>query len=585
MQQKPVRPHPLAPHDVLVTDYLVYWAAAKPETPAITFTDHRMDRGGISRTVTYAELDRWTGAVAEEIARHVRPGGRAAVLCPQGIEYVVAFLAALRAGVVCVPLFPPGLPGHRDRLRAALADCRPDCVLVITGTTGVQAGELPHHATVVSVDLFADRDGSRFVGGGPETSGDLAYLQYTSGSTRAPAGVRITHRNLVANARQIIEAFELPHGETTAVTWLPLFHDMGLLLGGPGAIVCGAHVHLMDPLAFLMKPRRWIEAMAGRPDVISAAPNFAYGYVAKRVDDADLAGADLSGVRALLNGAEPVRPRTVRAFLERCAPAGLRPEVCSPCYGLAEATAFVARSPVSRPPSFRAFDAADRHLGRLRPAGRDVLTVELASCGTTVGQQLEIVDPETRHLLPDGDIGEIWVHGPNVAAGYWGQDAATDATFDGMLASASAGLPARGWLRTGDLGAVVGGELYVTGRRKDLIIVDGRNIYPQDLEAALESVDPVIAARRSAAFAVPSPDGERIVVIAERRRDAHDAAARHDAIAVAARALLSRDMALTLHELVLVEPDTIPRTTSGKIARLRAREAYLDGTLARVVSG
>lgn len=582
MQQKPVRPHPLAPHDVLVTDYLVYWAAAKPETPAITFTDYAVDRAGVARTVTYAQLDAWTGAVGEEIARVVRPGGRAAVLCPQGIEYVVAFLAALRAGVVCVPLFPPDLPGHRARLHAVLADCRPDCVLATTSTTGVQPGELPHHAPVVLVDAFADRDGSRFVGGGPQAYDDVAYLQYTSGSTRAPAGVRLTHRNLVANARQIIEAFDLPHGETSAVTWLPLFHDMGLLLGGPGAIVCGAHVHLMDPVAFLMKPRRWIDGMAGRPNVISAAPNFAYGYAAKRVEDADIAGADLSGVRALLNGAEPVLPRTVRAFLERCAPAGLRPEACSPCYGLAEATVFVARSPVTAPPSFRAFDAADRHLGRLRPAGSDVLTVELASCGAPVGQRVEIVDPVTRHLLPHGDIGEIWVRGPNVGAGYWGQDAATAATFDGALASAPDGLPARGWLRTGDLGAVVDGELYVTGRRKDLIIIDGRNIYPQDLELAVESVDPAIAAHRSAAFAAPGPDGERVVVVAERRRDARDVAARHDAIGAAARALLSRDMAVTLHELVLVEPDAIPRTTSGKIARLRTREAYLNGTLARV---
>lgn len=575
---------PLAASEgALVADYLEHWARVQPDAPAQTFTDYLASREGVTRSVTYAELDRWSRAAAAAIQQRARRGDRVAIVCAQSLEYVVAFTAALRAGVIGVPLFSPDMPGHGDRLHGVLEDCEPVCLLTTTDKLDL-VRELDGSADaqrIVCVDALADDDGDAFVPPQDISPDDIAYLQYTSGSTRAPAGVELTHGNLLANARQIIEGYDLRYADTSAVSWLPLFHDMGLLIGAPGAVVCGAHAHLMDPLAFLMRPQRWMQAMSGKRNVISAAPNFAYGYVAKRMKDADRADLDLSGVIALLNGAEPVLPATVDRFLEAFGPVGVRPEACFPSYGLAEATVFVTRTRPGEGPRIREFDASALQRGRLEPAsaGR---AVQLVSCGTAVNSQhVAIVDSAIPARLPDGDVGEIWVCGPNVGRAYWQRPDETAATFGGVLAEPG-DLPAGPWLKTGDLGALVDGDLYVTGRRKDLIIVDGRNVYPHDVELSVERADDAIAAHRLAAFAVPGAGGEVVVVVAERHRTAEDAAARLDDIASAARAAVSSEHAVALQEFVLVEPDTIARTSSGKIARHGARAAYLAGELARV---
>lgn len=569
----------------LVADYLEHWARVRPDAVAQTFTDYLASREGVRRSLTYAELDHWSRAVAATVAARTARGDRVAIVCAQGLEYVVAFAAVLRAGVIGVPLFSPDMPGHGDRLHGVLADCEPTCLLTTTDKAPLVrdltgGGE----DRIVCIDTLAGTAGAALARGFRRphdvTPEDVAYLQYTSGSTRAPAGVELTHGNLLANARQIIDGYALPHADTHAVSWLPLFHDMGLLIGAPGAIVCGAHAHLMDPLAFLMRPQRWVREMSGLEHVISAAPNFAYGYVAKRMKDEERAELDLSGVIALLNGAEPVLPATVARFLEAFGPAGIRPAACFPSYGLAEATVFVTRSRPGAGPVVRDVDAAALQRGRLEDPVEGARATRLVSCGTPVANQhVAVVGPDGSRR-PDGAVGEIWVCGPNVGRAYWQRPDESAATFGGELADPG-DLPTGPWLRTGDLGAIAGGDLYVTGRRKDLIIVDGRNVYPHDIELTVEQAHPVIAAHRLAAFSVPGAGGEDVVVVAERHRTAEDAAERLDEIVAATRAAVSAEHAVALDDFVLVEPDTIARTSSGKIARHGARAAYLAGELVR----
>lgn len=581
------RPDPLADRpEALVGDYIEYWAALEPDRLAHTFLDYLASREGVERKYTWIEMDRWSRAVATAIMRRAGHGDRVAILCAQGPEYITAFNATLRAGVIGVPLFAPDMPGHGDRLHAVLADCRPTCVLTTTDKLDlVRALVDGDDDRIIVVDAFdgdaGARDAAAYVRPDGITHDDIAYLQYTSGSTRAPAGVVLTHGNLVANGRQIIDGYGMGYRTATAVSWLPLFHDMGLLIGAPGAMMGGAHSIILDPIAFLMKPQRWVAAMSGEPNVISAAPNFAYGYVAKRTKEAELAALDLSGVTALLNGAEPIIPATVDRFIEVFGPQGLRPEACYPSYGLAEATVFVTRSRPGTTPLTTVFDGAELQVGRAVAGTASGRTARLVSCGTPgPGEHIAIVDPNG-HRVADGTIGEIWVWGPNVGREYWERPEETAATFGATLAGAG-DLPLAPWLRTADLGVVVDGDLYVTGRIKDLIIVDGRNVYPSDIEISVEHAHPAVAAHRVVAFSVPADTGETVVVVAERHRSIEDAASLLKEIESAARHAVSEEHAVALTDIVIVEPDTVPRTSSGKVARQEARSGYLNGTLTRV---
>lgn len=580
------------PAGALLTDHLAHWADRCPDRIAFRFTDFAQDRAGVEHVVTFGELDRWSRAIAVELGALVEPGDRVAILTPPGPGYMAAFAGALRSEAIGVPLFDPDHLGQGDRLRGVLANCRPACVLVTAADREKIAALLatlddPLPAHVLAVDDLAgpagDAAAARYVRPARLQPDEIAYLQYTSGSTRAPAGVELTHANVVANARQLMAAFDVDVADhNAAVSWLPLFHDMGLLLGVVLPIVTGATGSVFDPLAFIQRPVRWLREIARQPHTYTAAPNFAFGYAAKRVKPADREALDLSGVKAMLNGAEPVHPRTVRTFIETFAPHGLRPEAVRPSYGLAEATVFVSTTPGDRPARITAVDADALQSHRAIPAtDASTRVTELVSCGIPVGQRVAIVDPASQRPQADGTVGEIWVRGANVGAGYWNDPQETAATFGGHLVDAG-DLPPAGWLRTGDLGVVVDGELHITGRMKDTIIIDGRNIYPNDVEATVEEAHAAIAAHRLAAFAVDAGDSEALVVVAERHRDAADAAELLDDIAAAARQAVSVQHAVALHDFVLVEPHTVPRTSSGKIARQATRAQYLDGTLAPI---
>ncbi|MFF3848225.1 fatty acyl-AMP ligase [Streptomyces sp. NPDC002328] len=609
---------PLAPAYRSLPEHVRHWAETAPERRAFTFVDHPAPHTrGVHRTLTWRRLDLRVRAVAARLAEEAGPGARVALLCPQGVEYVTGFLAALAAGLVAVPLYPPGLPGHGDRLSAVLADAEPAVVL----TTRQTLDEVRGFCSGRPVRVLAVDDVPDAAAGGPPDRGHavpdpdaVAYLQYTSGSTRTPAGVEISHANVVANARQSLAAYGAEADPVTCVGWLPLYHDMGLVLSVAAPVVRGLLSVLMDPVAFLHEPVRWLRLLSAHPRAVSAAPNFAYDFCAAAVTDAQKADLRLGGVAALINGSEPVRPGTADRFHAAFAAQGLAPETHCPSYGLAEATVFVC---AARPGELLRRFALDRDAlasGKALPARPDDPTaVLLAGCGSPAGQRVRVADPVSRVALSEGEVGEIWVQGPNVGRGYRGQDGLTGRVFgvglagegcaggagagcaggagagDGCAGGAGAGAAcgcdvrgdvgggSGGWLRTGDLGAFLEGQLIVTGRLKDLIVVDGRNHYPQDVEVTAQDAHPAVRRDRLAAFGVPGGSGEQVVVVAEHARTARLAEIDVPALTRAVRAAVSARHGLRLADVVLVPPGTVPRTSSGKVSRTLTRERYLAG--------
>jgi long chain fatty acid CoA FadD26 len=577
---------PLAPAYRTLPEYVRHWAEIAPDRRAFTFVDHPAPNSrGVHRTLTWQRLDLRVRAMAARLTEQAEPGARVALLCPQGTDYITGFLAALAARMVAVPLYPPGLPGQSDRLVGVLGDARP-AVVVTTGRVLAEVTDFCERAEVPV--LAADRvpDTAALDWRVPKPDSDAtAYLQYTSGSTRAPAGVEITHANVVANARQALAAYGADAHPVTCVGWLPLYHDMGLVLSVAAPVVRGVLSVLMDPTAFLHEPARWLRLLAAHPRALSAAPNFAYDYCASAVTEAQKEGLRLDGVAALINGSEPVRPGTADRFHAAFAAQGLAAEAHCPSYGLAEATVFVSAARPGRPLGRFALDRDALAAGKALPARpEDPRAVLLAGCGTPVGQRVRIVDPVAHALLAEGEVGEIWVQGANVGRGYWNNSAQTRRVFGASLGADAPG----GWLRTGDLGTVLDGQLIVTGRLKDLIVVDGRNHYPQDVEATAQDAHQAVRRDRLAAFGVPSVAGgagERVVVVAEHTRSTRLADLDVPALTRAVRAAVSARHGLRLADVVLVAPGTVPRTSSGKVSRALTRARYLEGDYATESTG
>ncbi|WP_202232878.1 fatty acyl-AMP ligase [Actinacidiphila reveromycinica] len=610
----PARPVPL-------TESLRRWSAERGGQRAFTFVDYPdPDSPGRARTLTWRRLDEHARDIALRLRGRVGPGERAALMLPQGLGYVAAFLGCLYAGVIAVPLFGPDLPGHADRLAAVLGDCEPRCVLTDAATAPAVDAFLAEHGIppvpVLHVERTPGAEPPPRIPWPTADPEDIAYLQYTSGSTRVPAGVMISHGNVVANAQQAIDAFAATPEDTTTVGWLPLFHDMGLVLSVAAPVVGGFPSVLTDPVAFLEQPVRWLRLLSTYRGAISAAPNFAYDYCAARITAEQAAGLRLDGVRALINGSEPVRPGTVGRFHAAFADAGLRPQAHCPSYGLAEATVFATTDPPTAPPRTLACDADALAEGRIVPAGAEEhvgaaeatgertpagaaeggsereaagavegrpAPVTLVGCGIPVGQVLRITDPRTGRPLPTGHVGEIRLRGPNIGLGYWKRADRSAESFAARITGEYGD-----WLRTGDLGALHDGQVYVTGRLKDLLVVDGRNHYPQDLEETVQAALPVVRRDRLAVFAVPPARGARdadaapdIVAVAEYRRGAGPTAQDRTAAEGAARAAVSARHGVRLARLVLVPPGAVPRTSSGKVSRSACRDRYLTGSLAK----
>ncbi|MGH3561997.1 MAG: fatty acyl-AMP ligase [Mycobacterium sp.] len=567
---------------------------------AYRYLDYTQHADGKAIDLTWGELGTRSQAIGARLQQVTSRGNRVAILAPQGIDYIVGFFAAIKAGNIAVPLFAPELPGHAERLDAVLGDAGPAAVL-----TTVAAGEavqkfvrtLPRarRPRVIAIDEIPDSVGATFVPVQLDTD-DIAYLQYTSGSTRTPVGVEITHRAVGTNVLQMVVSTGMDY-DIRSVSWLPLYHDMGLLM-----ILCvavfGTQVTLMSPMAFVRRPQRWIRQLAvesrhGR--AFAAAPNFAFELAVERGLPDDGEDLDLSNVAALINGSEPVNIESIAKFTAAFAPYGLPNTAVKPSYGMAEATLIVSTTDPCAEATAVYLDRDQLSTGRAVRVSPDAPNaVAQVSCGRIARSQWGvIVNPDAEAELPDGTVGEIWLHGDNIGRGYWARPDETQQVFGNKLqcrlevGSHADGAPIEAtWLRTGDLGVYLDGELYITGRIKDLIILDGRNHYPQDIEATTAEASSAVRAGYVAAFSVPVDQlpgaagndvGERLVVVAERAPGAGRADTQP--VADAIRAAVSRRHGLPVADVRLASAGTIPRTTSGKLARRACRAQYLNGEL------
>jgi acyl-CoA synthetase (AMP-forming)/AMP-acid ligase II/3-oxoacyl-(acyl-carrier-protein) synthase/acyl carrier protein len=527
--------------------------------------------------LTFGELEERARSAATRLLTVALPGDRALLLYPSGLDFIVAFLGCLYAGVIAVPAYPPRRNRSDERLRAVVRDCTPVVALMSgalssvlgRGAGSAKIGQLPTLTIDRSTHEPAADSGRPDVG--RET---LAFLQYTSGSTGTPKGVMVSHGNILANVKQITACTAC--GETTVcVSWLPLFHDMGLLGKVLAPIYFGGMTVLMDPGAFVQKPVRWLQAVTKYRATVSAAPDSAYVLCARKVTDAEKAGLDLSCWSVALNGAEPVQASSVERFTRAFSACGFRTEAMRSVYGMAEATLFIAGQPAGTLPMVKGFDADGLSRGVAEETMAETTGTsvrELVSCGSAWDEhQLRIVNAETGLPARQREIGEIWFAGPSVAKGYWNRPEESESTFQ-----ARTGKEKTAYLRTGDLGFLDGRELFINGRLKDLIIIAGRNLYPQDLERAAEQSEPALALNASAAFSVEVDGEERIVLVCEVRREA----LRHldsERMASKIRRALSEQYEASLQAVVFLRPASIPRTTSGKIQRSRTRLAYLRG--------
>jgi fatty acid CoA ligase FadD28 len=482
-------------------------ASLQPNAKIFTFVDYEKDWNGVATSLTWAQLYRRTVNLARELEKHGSPGDRAVILAPQGLDYIVAFLGAMQAGRIAVPLSMPMGGVSDERVDAVMADARPSVILTTSAVSAavVENVKIPEGLdapAVVEVDTL-DLDGPTQPGGADFDYPTTAFLQYTSGSTRTPAGVVMSHRNIMANFSQWMSDYFADFGHTpppgtTIVSWLPFYHDMGLYLGVCAPVLTGVPAVLTSPVAFLERPARWVQMLAANTKSFTAAPNFAFELAVRKTSDEDMAGYDLSDVLVIATGSERVNPATLQRFTQRFGPFNLRESVIRPSYGLAEATVYVATRAQIGPPNIVRFDSEKLTAGKAErcTSGR---STPLVSYGMPKSPLVRIVDTETFRECPAGTVGEIWVHGENVAEGYWNKPDESATTFGGTIVEPSEGTPAGPWLRTGDSGFVFENELFIIGRIKDLLIVYGRNHSPDDIEATVVE----ICHSRCAAIAVP----------------------------------------------------------------------------------
>jgi len=526
--------------------------------------------------LTYRELESQARAIAASLASQSAAGERALLFYTPGLEFVAAFWGCLYAGVVAVPVFPARLHRQLPRLLAIAADSEAKFVLTTAKLRGQsedlfkRAPELSKLQWLATDDLPESlAEAWRDPSANAET---LAFLQYTSGSTAAPRGVMLTHGNLLHNLACLREIFEFTP-ESVGVTWLPHFHDMGLIGGLLQPIYAGGEMIVMPPTAFLQRPIRWLAAASRYHATTLVAPNFAYDLCVQKIPAADRAPLHLSRVNVALCGAEPVRPDTLAQFADAFGPCGFRKEVFRPAYGLAEATLIVSGRSDGGAPFTPSVIAEELQRNKVQPAndGADGSRVVVGCGGIAPGMRVIIVDPDSLAPCAPDRVGEIWVCGPSVAGGYWRKPEETQKTFGARLATGEGP-----FLRTGDLGFFDRGKLFITGRLKDLIIIRGSNHYPQDLEYTVERSHRALRPSSGAAFSIDADGAERLIIVQEVS-DASSAPG-EDVVAAIRRAL-TESHEVSPDTIVLIEPRSIPRTSSGKIQRYACREAFLAGTL------
>ncbi|OBF15398.1 fatty-acid--CoA ligase [Mycobacterium kubicae] len=602
------------PDNTNLVKHVEKWARVRGDKLAYRFIDFSTERDGVARDISWADFGARNRAVGARLQQVTQPGDRIAILCPQNLDYLISFFGTLYSGRIAVPLFDPGEPGHVGRLHAVLDDCTPTTILTTTDAAEgvrkfIRSRSAKERPRIIAVDAVPNEVASTWEE--PQANQDtIAYLQYTSGSTRTPTGVQITHLNLPTNVLQVLVGLEGKEGDR-GLSWLPFFHDMGLITALLSPVL-GHNFTFMTPAAFVRRPGRWIREMARKPEdgpdteVFTVAPNFAFEHAALRgVPKDGEPPLDLSNVKAILNGSEPVSPASMRKFYDAFAPYGLRETAIKPSYGLAEATLFVSTTPMDEAPTIIHVDRDELNNQRFVevPADAPNAVAQVSAGVIGVDEWAVIVDPDTASELPDGDIGEIWLHGQNLGTGYWGKEAETSETFKNILKSRISQSHAEGaaddglWVRTGDYGTYYKGHLYIAGRIKDLVIIDGRNHYPQDLEYSAQEASRALRTGYVAAFSVPANQlpqvvfdnphtglnydaedtSEQLVIVAERAAGTHKLD--YQPIADDIRAAIAVRHGVTVRDLLLVQAGTIPRTSSGKIGRRACRAAYIDGSL------
>jgi long chain fatty acid CoA FadD26 len=563
-------------------------ARQRPDAQAFTFIDYELDPAGYFESLTWCQVQQRMRIIAQEVVACGSPGDRVAILAPQGLEYIIGVLGAMAAGFVAVPLPVPLFGTHDERVFAALKDCTPAAILTTSAVVNDVvpcARALPGSPPeVIEIDAL-DLDTPPAVHPTSTSQITTALLQYTSGSTRQPAGVVISHKNVIANIEQVVDDYfedtdKVAPRDTTLVSWLPFYHDMGLLLGVTGPVLLGLHAVLMSPMAFLQKPARWMQALASNTRPFSAAPNFAFELAARRTSDDDMAGLDLGNVHTILSGSERIHAATIRRFTERFSRFNLPTGALAPSYGLAEATVYVGSAARGRRPTTVRFDNEKLSVGHAKPCAGEAAS-ELVSVGPPRACTVRIVDHEAGVEKSAGKVGEIWVHGDQVASGYWRKPQLSERAFGGRIVDPSPGTPQGPWLRTGDLGVIYDGELFIIGRIKDLLIVDGRNHYPDDIEATVQE----ISGGRVAAISVPDERTERLVAVVElkKRGSSNDEALdKLHAVKYEVTSAISKNHGLRVADLVFVPPGSIPITTSGKIRRAACAERYRQNKFVRL---
>lgn len=519
-------------------------------------------------------------AIAAFLLSRTAPGSRIMLFYPPGLDYVKAFYGCLLAGMVAVPLYPPRRNVKSDRVVKVAMSSGANMALTTSSELPViqsawdQQNQSGMHVDFHATDCIA-ASGHALAAHPDIDPATPAFLQYTSGSTGSPKGVIITHDNIIANMRHLC-LMSTGNANDVFVNWLPLFHDLGLVTAVLWPVFLGAQSNLMSPASFVRNPLLWLKAITHYRGSMCGAPNFAYDLCANKIADVDLAGLDLSSWRVAYNAAEPVRAETLDHFAQRFAPTGFRARSFYPSYGMAEATVFVTGGEAGKAPIVQTVHKKDIAEQGIRIVGQgDKMATRIVACGAAhAPHDVQIVDPAKGTALAEGKVGEIWFSGPSVSPGYWQLDELNKVTFGQRIVNHDN--PPGGYLRTGDLGVKWQGEIYVTGRLKDMIILRGANYYPQDIEASVEAAHPAIRAGYVAAFSLDAEGEERLVVVAEVEREQFRNI-NADVVVGAIRTKVAHDHEINVDQVILLRPYKIPMTSSGKIQRRQTRRMLLDG--------
>ncbi len=566
---------PFSPPSTNLVEQLRYWASAVPETTAFRFLGRDEDE---PQTLTFSGLDKRAKAIAARLTAMGFAGQRALLLYPPGLDFIEAFVACHYAGVIPVPAYPPRRNRNMMRINSISNDAQAAVALTVKSVSSRSDSSIGDAHSLRRIQWLPTEDIPDELEGDwvkPRIERDsIGLIQYTSGSTGNPKGVVLTHDAIMANCEMIAHYFGLSRERRSAVSWLPTYHDMGLVGGVLTPIFFGMEISFMSPVTFLTRPLRWLKAISDYGAAVSGGPNFAYRWCTMKIKPEECENLDLSSWKVAFNGAEPVRADVMAEFTRKFEPYGFRQKNHYPCYGMAETTLIVTGGSPEEPPVIRSFDKTKLSNYEVELVSSDHQnSTELVGAGQVCPiEQVIIVDPEKRKRLKDNEIGEIWIDSPSSGVGYWNKPKESTETFECRLADDDG----RRYLRSGDLGFFHEGELFVTGRLKDMIIIRGVNRYPQDIEATVENCDERLRSGGAAAFAVDHWDREHLVVVCEveRRRGSN-----WEPLVNKIRKSVTNDTELPPDAIVLVKHNSVPKTSSGKVQRHACRREFMEGTL------